>query len=116
MGDGLQLDFNLQGMGHIHLSSVRFRGPLPPAVGQQLPATGTTCDRWRAEWLTHGVEPAAGALAVSEDSQALGAGGSASTSSSQAGPAVLWTEVSVPESWRWSSSGTPTRGYESYAH
>lgn len=94
----MQLDFNLQGMGHLHLSQVLFRDPLPgssPAASQ----AGVHADwgpRWSADAVLH-----AGQEATS-NAAAAAAAAVAVTPGSQP-PPVLWTQQSVPEAWRWSS-------------
>ncbi len=112
-----QVDFNLHGMGHLRLSQVLFRDPLPassrpPAADMFaslpiLPSPATSSQQ--------GQQPSQPFRAASQQGQGqqqqAGADTPAGTpgSSSQQLASTFWTASTVPADWRWSSTGLPAR-------
>jgi hypothetical protein len=106
----LQLDFNLQGMGHLRLSKVLFRDPLPassrppaadlfaslPIAPSQPPGSGASQPPQQ--------QPFPAASAPQQPGPSPGALGS-----SQRAAAAFWTAATVPPDWRWGSSGLAAR-------
>jgi len=116
-----QIDFNLLGMGHLELSRLLFRDPLPPAPATQPPTPGShpadaDASYWRADGAVlsgsstvsqmqleqHGLASGgnAAAAAATGDGGALGV----TLGCSQRPPAVVWNAATMPAEWSWSAA------------
>eukprot|EP00898_Chlorokybus_atmophyticus_P008072 jgi/Chlat1/8266/Chrsp78S07693 len=84
-----QIDFNLQGMGHIHLSKVKFRNPLPIRAGVRNSQESSSQH-------SDGISPASDTVQGAQASLHSVRGGLTSVARSS-----LWTQRTAPADWQW---------------
>lgn len=103
----LQIDFNLLGMGHLKLSKVLFRDPVPDNARQHSQQSG-----WPAEVSMIQFEDEQLASGGWVHSGSGGSGNGSNATGSRPTRSVVWTRHFIPSQWLWSDTDTSAR----YAH